>query len=306
MSTIRITTDAPGRCGIIGNPSDIYGGTVVSCSVPARNRVTIEFTEGAAPVIVDNVSEVPRSSGLAGSTAHFAAELFAEDCYQRILAGLDPNGALSSADLKDFSERLRHRELHEKQVICGFQDAYMVTHGGLNVMHFAGKSPRETGPQARLETLPVPSDGLPFVLITTGVERLSGSVHGPMIERWLAGEEAVLSAMERIAAIGSEGAELMRKHRWSDLAPLMKENHQIVANLGGSGPAIEDLIAKAEKSGAEAAKLAGAGLGGTVIALTSKPTEFIEQMKLFGYTKFMFPEPAPGIRFLGMDKPGSN
>jgi len=32
---------APGRGGIIGNPSDIYGGTVVSCTIPERAAVTI-------------------------------------------------------------------------------------------------------------------------------------------------------------------------------------------------------------------------------------------------------------------------
>ena len=39
METIRCS--APGRCGIIGNPTDMYGGAVISCSVPFRARVTV-------------------------------------------------------------------------------------------------------------------------------------------------------------------------------------------------------------------------------------------------------------------------
>ncbi len=37
----RIVCSAPGRCGIIGNPTDMYGGAVLSCSVGMRARVTV-------------------------------------------------------------------------------------------------------------------------------------------------------------------------------------------------------------------------------------------------------------------------
>ena len=37
---IRVT--APGRAGIIGNPTDGYGGALVSCSITERAEVTIE------------------------------------------------------------------------------------------------------------------------------------------------------------------------------------------------------------------------------------------------------------------------
>ena len=36
---VRVT--APGRGGIIGNPSDMYGGTVVSCSIGERADATV-------------------------------------------------------------------------------------------------------------------------------------------------------------------------------------------------------------------------------------------------------------------------
>ena len=40
METIHCS--APGRCGIIGNPTDMYGGSVISCIVPYRAHVTVE------------------------------------------------------------------------------------------------------------------------------------------------------------------------------------------------------------------------------------------------------------------------
>ncbi|MCP4518190.1 MAG: galactokinase family protein, partial [Delftia sp.] len=37
----EIVCSAPGRAGIIGNPTDMYGGAVLSCSVGMRARVSI-------------------------------------------------------------------------------------------------------------------------------------------------------------------------------------------------------------------------------------------------------------------------
>jgi mevalonate kinase len=47
----------------------------------------------------------------------------------------------------------------------------------------------------------------------------------------------------------------------------MNENHTIQRDLGGSGESNERLIAAALQAGAPGAKLAGAGSGGTIIAL---------------------------------------
>ena len=37
-----IVCSAPGRAGIIGNPTDMYGGSVISCSIKERVWVQIE------------------------------------------------------------------------------------------------------------------------------------------------------------------------------------------------------------------------------------------------------------------------
>lgn len=41
---IKVT--APGRASIIGNPTDGYGGTVISCSIKNRAEVTIDYKPG--------------------------------------------------------------------------------------------------------------------------------------------------------------------------------------------------------------------------------------------------------------------
>ena len=82
-------------------------------------------------------------------------------------------------------------------VICGYQDAYMVTFGGLNYMEFRDKEfyrPVDEELFATVESLTSPVQPLPFILAHTGVQHLSGTVHKPLRERWLDGDEAVVRA----------------------------------------------------------------------------------------------------------------
>lgn len=300
---MTIAASAPGRCGIIGNPSDIYGGNVLSCSLPARAccRLTLDVPDNlpsdptlwnaaTARFSLQNVkvewsSDVPRSSGLAGSTALLAATLA---CVLKARGQKMPEPA-------EFAELVRDVERYEAGVVCGFQDAYMVVHGGLQLMHFDGKRPDQRGgPLASMNRKVAP---LPFLLVTTGVERLSGSVHGPMAERWLRGEREVVHAMERISEMGLQGWEALSAGDLGLLAQLMTENQTLIASLGGSGEAIDALIADCIDEGAYAAKLAGAGMGGTVIALTEEPKTLADRLRARGYERFMRPEIADGVRY---------
>ena len=298
---------APGRCGIVGNPSDIYGGVVVSCSAPAR--ATCRLTLGTETLLPDDPtlwraatarfplegvsvewqSEIPRSSGLAGSTALLAATLAC------VLAarGETPELATYTGKCK-FAELVRDVEFHDAGVQCGFQDAYMSVFGGLQRMDFSGKSPTEAGPLATIEALVA---DLPFLLVTTGVERLSGSVHGPVIKRWLAGESKIVEAVSEITELGRFGASALQNQNYSELAACMNRNQQVIQAWGGSGEEIDKLVEDCLDAGALAAKLAGAGMGGTVIALGEDLDRLEENLCARGYSHFMSPEIAPGLRF---------
>ncbi len=302
---LTVKFSAPGRCGIIGNPSDIYGGKVLSCSLPLRNSVTIQTGETAEPNLPEDLrlwnaalmelpltvpvksveyeSEVPKSSGLAGSTALLSALVAAIRCLRG--ETFLPSPALA--------EQVRFIERHHADVMCGYQDAYMTVHGGLQLMNFAGKHPVEPGPAASLE--PIDAE-LPFLIITTGVERLSGSVHGPMSERWLAGEPEVVGGIATISSLAELGLPSLKAGNWTDFAKVMTENQRIIRNLGGSGEQIDELIARCLEHGALAAKLAGAGMGGTVIALTQDAANLEENLRAHGYTRFTRPVISEGVR----------
>jgi galactokinase/mevalonate kinase-like predicted kinase len=323
----KLVCSAPGRAGIIGNPTDMYGGSVLSCSMALRARVTMTLapelvleTRGQecriasredlrprgdrfdlARSVLDYLhlpplachvryeSEIPMRSGMAGSTALVVALL------QSFLAWQGEH-----TNRYQLAERARYIELNNLKVVCGYQDACMCTFGGLNYMDFRGKQfyrQAEAELFATIEPLAGYVPQLPFVLGFTGVQHASSAVHKPLRERWLEGETAVVEGYRRITEIARMGKKALITADWPMLGRLMNDNHAIQRSLGGSGESNEKLIAAALEAGALGAKLAGAGDGGTIIALWPwpDPTRLEEALRQAGALEIYRPEVVPGV-----------
>jgi len=321
-----IRTSAPGRCGIIGNPTDMYGGSVLSCSIPRRATVTVTEADTLiletggerfyprdrtdfhirgdrfdipravlshlhlhhARLHIQYQSDIPYQAGLSGSTALVCATLWA------ILRYLQVNHHRYY-----FAELARYIELNRMGIVCGYQDAYMVTFGGMNYMEFRDKEFYRTvaeEPYATIEPLDGRVPAVPLIVAHTGVQRLSGGVHKPIRERWLEGEPAVVEGYLRIGRLARQGKRACLDGDWEKLGWLMNENHAIQRDLGGSGPENERLIRVALDAGALGAKLAGAGSGGTIIALHPDPQSLEEPLRAAGATDILYPSPLPGVR----------
>lgn len=324
--TREVVCSAPGRAGIIGNPTDMYGGSVLSCSVGMRARVTVTPAKGIVletgeeecriadwadlrprgdrfdlvRAILDYMrlpplnchvqygSEIPARSGMSSSTALVVAVL------QALLAWQG-----EYLNRYQLAERARHIELNYLRIVCGYQDAYMCTFGGLNYMDFRGKQfyrSAEAEFFATVEPLGGYVQELPFVLGYTGVQHSSDEVHRPLRERWLDGEALVVKSYERITEIARQGKKAILQQDWPQLGRLMNENHAVQRDLGGSGESNEQLITSALEAGAPGAKLAGAGSGGTIIALwpweDTSPLE--KALCAAGACEIYRPEVAPG------------
>ena len=76
----------------------------------------------------------------------------------------------------------------------------------------------------------------------------------------------------------------------------MTENHQIARAIGSSSEVNETVITAALDAGAIAAKLAGAGKGGTIIALHPDPQTLEEPLRKVGVRRFLYPLPGDGVR----------
>ena len=326
---MTIEASAPGRCGIVGNPTDMYGGSVISCTT--RERATcrlsdsskgvrlvngdesrflanqndavlvgdkldiavaalrfFEIDPGQANLQIELSARIPMRAGLSGSTAMLAAIVGAFDSYLRL-----------NLSLYHLAETARKIEARIMGVTCGFQDQHMAIFGGLNYMSFAGKESleqKENEPLAVIEPLESFAPNPPFLLAHTGVQHHSGTVHATPRQRWLSGEEKVRSAYARIAELAVIGKRAIVENNWLLVGELMNENHALVAELGGSGPDNERLIQAALKAGALGAKLAGAGGGGTIIALTEDPEKTGAALVASGADGLYSPSPTHGLK----------
>ena len=233
-------------------------------------------------------SDVPIGSGLSSSSSLVVAALYALMRYQ----GRTMNEYL-------FAETARGIELNEMGVICGYHDFYMPTFGGLNYMDFRDKEfYREvhSEPYASVESLVSHVPELPFVLAHTGIEHHADVVHRPIRERWLEGEREVVRAYDAIAGLAREGKKALLEMDWVRLGKLMNENHAIQRDLGGSGAENERLINAALDNGALGAKLAGAGDGGTIIALHPEPEHLGNLLSQAGASRILQMRPVEGAR----------
>jgi galactokinase/mevalonate kinase-like predicted kinase len=326
MSVRTLVVSAPARANLIGNPSDLYGGAVLGCSVGPRARVVmtsadrLELATGGASIgirtrgdlalagdaldlgraalaserefpaaRIQYESEIPFGSGLAGSTALLVALLRALAQWR----GEAPGGY-------ELAERSRAVERELLGIACGWVDHYLCSFGGLRYVDLRGKE-REGRPPgepfATVEDLAPHAPRLPFWLAFTGVSHHSGSVHGPIRARWERGDADVVKAYERVAELAREGKSALLRADWERFGAAMNENHAIQRRLGGSGESNERLIAAALGAGAIGAKLAGAGHGGTIAALWLRDdaTPLESALRAAGATALYRPEPVAGV-----------
>lgn len=326
-----ITATAPGRCGIVGNPTDMYGGSVISistrerarCEIAPADRLTLSSSGEVAEISrteelklcgdrldipravlqwfhispadasysVTLDTDIPMQAGMAGSTALVVAMVGALD-------------RLYGWNMQPWTiaENARKVESRIMKVVCGHQDQHMAVFGGLNYMDFAGKQSLEQTdeePLAVIEPLAPYVSAIPLLAAHTGIRHHSGSVHQSPRDRWLSGEELVINSYQRIAQLARLGKRAVLAQNWQKLGALMNENHAIISKLGGSGPVNDRLIQVALDAGASGAKLAGAGGGGTILVLMDNPEKVGQALLAADADSLWTPIPSPGLTVEG-------
>ena len=304
-----ITYSAPGRVDISGGAADIFGGCTISVAVDLRATCTVSPGSGTPTLrtetgIVDLVdppnapyelmtsiaagygirdvslqtsSEIPRSSGLGGSASLAVAALSALNAW---------NGWGYHA--YGIAERAQRIETQGMDLVNGYQDQYAAVFGSCLFMDFSGKGNRPLGeePYAVVEHLEFP---YPLVIAHTGTSHNSGASNSGIVQKYYDRDPLVYGRIQELNAVTRALRTDIINGSYNKICDAMQYNQDVIRDFKRSYPENERLIAAALDAGADAAKVTGAGCGGSIAALCSDEdsakTVEIELARLSAFSK---------------------
>lgn len=199
-------------------------------------------------------TNIPRQMGLSGSSAIVCAALSCLlDFYKvRHLIKVEVRPSLVLAAEKELG------------IVAGLQDRVAQVYGGLVHMDFSKEYMDGLGrgiyTPMDISLLP------PLHLIYAENPSDSGKVHSTVRQRWLNGDEFIISSMQEVANLAKEGRIALLEKDYSKLAKLMNRNFDLRRSMFGDdalGAINIKMVEVARKVGA-ASKFTGSG--GAVVA----------------------------------------
>jgi glucuronokinase len=264
---------------------------------------------------------IPKQSGLGGSTAIIIATIYGLAKYFNIynnLTKLSENEFPINKDtIAEIATKIEDEDL---QITAGYADRYVISRGGLCFCSYYGKLYHKN---LSMEPLAVYDRidkvygicNLPIIVCFSGISHKSGDVHSRLRKLYLKKDPRIINGYIKLSEISWKSRFAIMKQDWKLLGKYFKRNtkilNQIMINAGfeyGIGLANNILIRIIEEhSEVYAAKLTGAGGGGSVFALVNpdkkqeilnywekRLNEVIENNEIFSST---FPNFPSNIRF---------
>lgn len=266
MSLVR--AHAWPRAGLLGNPSDLYGGRGLGFAFDAfRAEVELEpagACDFASPLLAAAWralgdpelppcrarfrSEIPHQVGLAGSSAIVVAMLRACECFYGF--------RLTPSRRAELAWRAEQELLG---IRAGPMDRLIQSHEGLVALDFA--RPWAGGAVERLDPALLPPLRIGW---DPAPGQPSGEVHEAVWQRWRAGERLVHETLAAFRPLVERGLAALRRGDRAALRACVDENFELRALVFPIGARDRRLIRLARAAGG-AAKLCGSG--GAVLAV---------------------------------------
>jgi len=289
------TSSAPGKMILLGEHAVVFGQPAIAVAVNLRLRCRMEPATSSTlngaplseishsyvhhairlsghegPLALTTASEIPSGSGL-GSSAAVSTSLLA------LL--LSRRGSFSGEDVarKAFEVELavqgRASPVDTSTSVHG-RGVLIDNAPGENLLWRIQKDSREW----YVHHCDVPR--LTFVIGFTGIRASTG----PLVAKVKRYHDRTVFARDIIQEIGQltrEGITRLRRGDAVGLGELMTKDHRLLTILGVSSPELDRLVSAALPD-SYGAKLTGAGGGGSMIALTDRPKQVSEAIRLKG------------------------
>jgi mevalonate kinase len=303
---LPVSARSPGKCIVFGEHAVVRGAPELVFAIDLHTQVFVRgsaltqlnsepepsrwnaYFQGALartwrdgpPIDVRSISRIPRAAGL-GSSAAFASALAAALYAAR--GGIDrPKLAQLSFDIERSAQGVGSPGDTSTTIAGG----YVAVNGGDGEPMWS-----VVGSESRWEVRRVSDPKWVWVVAYSGIPRSTAEAVRAVAARLERPDgPALLSEFTRVAR---DGIRAVAEGDRTRVAGLMVRNQELLREVGVSHPRLEALI-EAAGPAAEAAKLTGAGAGGSLVVLpiAGKEAELVRRLARAGAVPFVV-RPSP-------------
>ncbi len=306
---LPLSARAPGKCILFGEHAVVHGAPELVFAIDLHTQVFVRASDAfrlnndpearqrngyfrsaveqawakGPPVDVRAVSRIPRAAGL-GSSAAFTAALAAT--FAAAEGGIErPALAQRSFEIE-----------RGTQGVGSPGDTSTVVAGGYLAINGGSGDPLWSvwAEDHRWEVRRVPDPNWVWVVAHSGIPRSTGDAVRAVGRRLARADGPELLA--EFASVAREGIDAVAQGDRGRVSELLRRNQELLREVGVSHPRLEALI-EAAAPAAEAAKLTGAGAGGSIVALPvpGKEAELVRRLARAGGLPFVVRAAPEGV-----------
>jgi mevalonate kinase len=309
---LPLSATAPGKCILFGEHAVVHGAPELVVAIDLSTQVLIKSGERTSlnadpeasrrnpyfrraledgwaegpPLEVRTVSRIPRAAGLGSSAALSAA----------LVAGL--GAARGGLDRPTLAQRAFGVERGAQGVgspgdtSASVAGGYVAINGGAGPVLWTVR-----GPDRAWEVRRVEDPGWVWVVADSGIPRSTAETVRRVSERLSRPDGPEL--LERFSEVGRAGIRAVAEGDRARTAGLIGRNQELLREVGVSHPRLEALL-EAAAPASEAAKLTGAGAGGSILALPvpGRETELVRRLARAGGLPFVVRPASEGVHLV--------